>query len=532
MRKSNKNIAYASLDIGTSQIKLGVYCPFLFDKITIINNLQNELIYGLSGEVTAEYKVIREKSFMLFKELGGFLQKNKAEILYIGICGHVSSLIEWSKIKGIPPEKPFPIWLDTTSYNCVEEYNAVMGNGKSKEIIGTFLPSGTNWLFTKLLHRRKSGFPKDSIFLQVSDAIFYELSGDYKTHFSSQISMVNLKKREYAQELLNHLQLDKTCLPSIDYDPSPITEQQKKLFDLPDESFVFPGMADLYTSLYGLRLHDKEGFMLANTSEQAGAFYLKLPEMLNNFLSISFNGGFINYGSTNTGGNVVSWFLTHVLNRKTNSEILNELTAKAAAIEPENTPIILPYLQGERAPLWNSKLTASILELNSYHTEVLNELTAKAASIEPENTPIILPYLQGERAPLWNSKLTASILELNSFHTEVHLFRGILESISFARRQCFEEIGINELPLIKIAGGSSKNTLWNTIRASVLKKTIVVADEKELAMAGLIYYMLEAKESSFAKPAINFSITEPKPAWINVYDEKYARFIKYQKLLS
>ncbi len=483
MIKSKKNIAFATLDIGTSQIKLGVYYPFLSNELILINNLQNELIYGSSGEVRAEYKVIREKSFQLFKELGSFLKRNKAEVLYIGICGHVSSLIEWSKIKGIPPEKPFPIWLDTTSYNCVEEYNGVMGNGKSKEIIGTFLPSGTNWLFTKLLHRRKSGFQKDSIFLQVSDAIFYELSGDYKTHFSSQISMVNLKKREYAQELLNHLQLDKSCLPSIDYDSSPITKQQKRLFDFPEESFVFPGMADFYTSLYGLRLHDKEGFMLANTSEQAGAFYLKLPEMLNNFLSISFNGGFINYGSTNTGGNVVSWFLTHVLNRKTNSEILNELTAKAAAIEPENTPIILPYLQGERAPLWNSKLTASILELNSYHTEV-------------------------------------------------HLFRAILESISFARRQCFEEIGIDELHLIKIAGGSSKNTLWNTIRASVLNKRIAVADEKELSMAGIIFYIMEANNSPFEKPAINFSITEPNPAWINIYDEKYSRFIKYQKLLS
>ncbi|MEJ7679092.1 MAG: FGGY-family carbohydrate kinase [Segetibacter sp.] len=117
---------------------------------------------------------------------------------------------------------------------------------------------------------------------------------------------------------------------------------------------------------------------------------------------------------------------------------------------------------------------------------------------------------QGERAPLWNSKLTASILELNSSHTEVHLFRAILESISFARRQCFEEIGINDLHLIKIAGGSSKNTLWNAIRASVLNKRIAVADEKELSMAGLIYYIMEANVSSFAKPAINFSITEPK----------------------
>jgi len=483
MVKTEKKIAFATLDIGTSQIKLGVYCPFLSDKIMLINNLQNELIYRNSGEVRAEYGVTREKCFMLFKELSSFLKRNHVETLHIGICGHVSSLLEWNKIKGTPPEKPFPIWLDTTSYNSLDEYNAVMGNGKAKQIIGTFLPAGTNWLFAKLLHRRKSGFSNDSIFLQVGDAIFYELCGNYKTHFSSQISMVNLERREYAKELLDHLQLNKSCLPSIDYDPSPVTEHHKKLFDFPEESFVFPAMADLYTSLYGLRLQDKEGFMLANTSEQAGAFYLNSPKLLDNFLSISFNSGFINYGSTNTGGNVLSWFLTNVLNKK---------------ITPE----------------------------------VLNELTDKAAYVLPKDTPVILPYLQGERAPLWNSKLTASMLELQSSHTGVHLFRAILESISFARRQCFEEIGINDLDLIKIGGGSSKSSLWNAIRASVLNKRIAVADEKELSMAGLTDYIIEAKKSLFAKPAVNFSITEPRPDWVNIYDEKYEKFIRYQKLLS
>ncbi|HKG68139.1 MAG TPA: FGGY family carbohydrate kinase, partial [Segetibacter sp.] len=238
MEKSEKKIAYAALDIGTSQVKLGVYCPFLSDKITLIDNHANKLIYGSSGEVLADYKVIRETSFMLFKKLGSFLKRNKVEVLYLGICGHVSSLIEWNKTKGTPPEKPFPIWLDTTCYNSLDEYNSIMGNGKSKEIIGTFLPAGTNWLFTKLLHRRQSGFATGSIFLQVSDAIFYELCGDYKTHFSSQISMVDMKRREYAQELLDHLKLDQSFLPSIDHSSRLILEQEKKLFDFPEESYV------------------------------------------------------------------------------------------------------------------------------------------------------------------------------------------------------------------------------------------------------------------------------------------------------
>jgi sugar (pentulose or hexulose) kinase len=483
MQNTERIIAFATLDIGTSQIKMGVYCPALSAQIILINSLTNELIYGSAGEVRANYNLVRDKCFKLFKELGIFLKSNNIQVVHVGICGHVSSLLEWNKLKGTPPEKPFPIWLDTASFDSLDEYNDVMGDGKSKRIIGTFMPAGTNWLFTKLLHRKKAGFTSDSIFMQVGDAIFYELCGEYKTHFSSQISMVNYTTKAYAPELLNHLEIDESCLPAIDNELYPIADGQMKLFGLPGESFVYPAMADLYTSLFGLRLNDKEGFMLANTSEQAGAFYKSQPTVLNNFLGITFNNGYVNYGSTNTGGNVLGWLLSNILNK-------------------EITP------------------------------QLLEELTAKASKIDPRDTPIILPYLQGERAPLWNSKLTASILELNSSHTEVHLYRAVLESIAFARRQCFEEIGIDDLHLVKIGGGSSKNNLWNVIRATVLNKPVAVADEKELSMAGLIYYIMDAAESTCGRPVINFDLTDPNHGWLSTYDVKYARFINYQKLLS
>ena len=481
--ESEKKTAYAALDIGTSQVKLGVYCPALSGKIIPINSLPNEVLYGSAGAVRAAYPPIREKAFALFAELGRFLKQNAVDVLYLGICGHVSSLLEWNRATGRPPENPFPIWLDTTCYNRLAEYHAVMGNGKSKKIIGTFLPAGTNWLFTKLLHRRQSGFPEEAVFLQVGDAVFYELTGKYQTHFSSQISLVDLKKREYAPALVDHLQLGPSALPAIAYAPSPVGEAQKKAFGFPEASFVLPAMADLYASLYGLRLGDKEGFMLANTSEQAGAFFLTRPNPSDRFLSISFDPGFINYGSTNTGGNVVNWLVNSVLRK-------------------DSTP------------------------------GVLHELTRQAAAIGPEDTPVILPYLQGERAPLWNSKLTASVLELNSSHTDAHLFRGILESIAFARRQCFEELGMDELTVIKLGGGSAKNSLWNAIRAGVLNKPVAVADEKELAMAGMIYYGMAATGSPAAKPAIGFAVTEPLPDLVDRYAGKYRKFMHYQKLLS
>ncbi|MBD0256032.1 MAG: hypothetical protein ICV83_09960 [Cytophagales bacterium] len=477
-----KKTAYAALDVGTSQVKLGVYCPWRSDEIIPLGNLSNEVQYGPAGEVRAEYAPVREKSFRLFGELGRFAKEHAVEALYLGLCGHVSSLLEWNRAAGLPRENAFPIWLDTTCYPRLEEYQAVMGDGRSKEIIGTFLPAGTNWLFTKLLHRRPSGFAADNLFLQVGDAVFYELTGTYHSHFSSQISLVDLRKRQYARPLTDHLQLPPAALPTLAGGAFPVGEAQKKAFGFPAASYVFPALADLYASLYGLRLADGEGFMLANTSEQAGAFYRQEPALLDNFLHISFGGGFVNYGSTNTGGNVVNWFVNSVLRK-------------------QSTP------------------------------DLLRELTDRAAAIPPEETPLVLPYLQGERAPLWNSRLTASLLEVNGSHTDAHLFRALLESIAFARRHCFEELGPDGLGVIKLGGGSSKNSLWNAIRADVLNKPVAVADEKELALAGVIDYGMEATRSPFAKPPIGFSVTEPSPGLVRRYDEKYRRFIHYQQLL-
>ncbi len=65
-----KKTAYAALDIGTSQVKLGVYCPWLSGEIIPLGNLSNEVQYGPAGQVRAEYAPVREKSFRLFGELG------------------------------------------------------------------------------------------------------------------------------------------------------------------------------------------------------------------------------------------------------------------------------------------------------------------------------------------------------------------------------------------------------------------------------------------------------------------------------
>jgi sugar (pentulose or hexulose) kinase len=224
---------------------------------------------------------------------------------------------------------------------------------------------------------------------------------------------------------------------------------------------------------------------LANTSELGGIYTLNLPSYSEHFVNVALNEGFVQYGSTNTGGNIINWFFENILKIPANQENIGELT----------------------------------------------EL---AASVKPDECPIFLPYIEGERAPFWNNQLSASFIGIKSFHTQAHLFRSLLESVAFARRQLFEAMGNSNFRVIKMGGGSTQNSLWNEIRASVLNKPILISNEKELAIIGLIDQAIYKLSIGFQleKPLVGYKKVEPNSDLVNTYNDKYSKFLKHQKQLN
>jgi len=486
LRPRTKNIAIAALDIGTSHIKLGVYCPRISDKIILLGSHKNTLFFGSEGQVKSDYADIRSKAFDLLNLLGIFLKESHIEKLFVGIGGHVSSLLEWNKEENIPKNNLFPMWLDSTSSQNMNEIIELTGQGKSLEITGSYLPPGTNWLLSKLINEKKKGFPKESVYLQVGDALFTELTKVCLTDFSSQVSMVHQTEKRYADQFLEYLGLNECQLPKIsDRIFVPLHSSQNTLFSFSKETYVFPALADFYASFIGLRLNDREAFIIANTSEISGIYTSEKPLYSGRFMNISLNEGFIQYASSNTGGNIINWFFENILGKTVSQKILSEFTR---------------------------------------HAEL----------ISPDDCPIFLPYLEGERTPFWDNKLTASYIGLKSFHTQVHLFRSLLESVSFARKQVFESMGIADHLSIKMGGGSTQNSLWNTIRASVLDKSLFISEEKELTIIGLIDTIIEAIGNDYRveKPVVGFTKVDQDPALTEAYKGKYRDFITYQKQLN
>ncbi len=83
---------------------------------------------------------------------------------------------------------------------------------------------------------------------------------------------------------------------------------------------------------------------------------------------------------------------------------------------------------------------------------------------------IFLPYLMGERTPIWDPDARGVFYGLNIKHQRGHLYRAVMEGVTFAFRQITEilvELGnpIQELVLIN---GGARSALWRQIFADCL----------------------------------------------------------------
>ena len=98
-------------------------------------------------------------------------------------------------------------------------------------------------------------------------------------------------------------------------------------------------------------------------------------------------------------------------------------------------------------------------------------LEEAAATVAPGADGIVfLPYLMGERSPVWDSRASGAFVGLNLFHTRAHLYRAVLEGVTFALRHNMEAgaKGAAQLePRLIVVGGAAKSDLWMQIVADV-----------------------------------------------------------------
>jgi xylulokinase len=85
-----------------------------------------------------------------------------------------------------------------------------------------------------------------------------------------------------------------------------------------------------------------------------------------------------------------------------------------------------------------------------------------------------LPYLYGERSPIWDSNARGVFLGLTLATEKRDLIRAILEGAAYGLRHNVEAAGRAGFPLATLAcvGGGARSALWNQIKADVLGRPI------------------------------------------------------------
>jgi ribulokinase len=94
---------------------------------------------------------------------------------------------------------------------------------------------------------------------------------------------------------------------------------------------------------------------------------------------------------------------------------------------------------------------------------------------------IVLPFLMGERTPIWDSYARGVIFGLSLHHTRGHVLRAMMESVAYALYDSFQIIQKTGRPMnypIVLNEGGAKSPLWRRIITDVFQVPTVLVERR------------------------------------------------------
>ena len=180
------------------------------------------------------------------------------------------------------------------------------------------------------------------------------------------------------------------------------------------------------------------------------------------------------------------------------------------------------------------------LKESVFSGEAFDSLTEEAEQMPAGSDGVIfLPYMAGERSPIWDPDAKGVFYGLDFNKTKGHLIRAALEGTAFALRhnlETAEEAGV-QAGVLRAMGGAANSVLWTQIKADVTGHPITVpsADTATTLGAAMLAGVGTGFYGSFGEAVESTVRTvrthEPDVRKKAVYDELYGRYRElYERL--
>lgn len=229
----------------------------------------------------------------------------------------------------------------------------------------------------------------------------------------------------------------------------------------------------------------------AVTIGTSGAVRIASPHPVVLFPEMIFNyrldkATFICGGAVNNGGNIVQWLLQNFI--------------ESASSEDDD------------------------------YKKLFEKANAVAAGAEGL---LCLPYLNGERTPLWDEKACGAFFGIRPQHQQAHFIRATLEGICFALYGVLKKLEGATGPInnLHVSGGVVHSPVWLQLLADVTAKNVWLLNTEDASAVGaalLCFKALGITNSYPVAPKIQTTIT-PNAANHAVYEQ---RFLIFQNLYT
>ncbi len=170
---------------------------------------------------------------------------------------------------------------------------------------------------------------------------------------------------------------------------------------------------------------------------------------------------------------------------------IDSMIACAYTIDSENTYVTIPTTTTGGQLIRYMRDNFSHLEVATQQLtgiDAYDALNMEAQKVRPGSDGlIVLPYLMGERTPLWDSDARGVIFGLSLNHTKGHLVRAMMESVAYALYHSFtiiKQTGKRINSPIVLNEGGAKSKLWRRIITDVFNVPTVLVKNRAGAPYG------------------------------------------------
>ena len=184
-------------------------------------------------------------------------------------------------------------------------------------------------------------------------------------------------------------------------------------------------------------------------------------------------------------------------------------------------------------------LIEKILKEDFKNEKDFDGLIKEAIKIQPgSNGLIFLPYINGERSPVWDENARGAFIGLTVAHTKTHFTKAVLEGICFSIVEVMNalEETSGTIKNIYLSGGIIKSSEWVQLLADISGKKIMVNETADASALGAAFIGMKAigavKNMNRAKMFLtNVKTFKPNATNHNTY-KKYFKIYSslYKKL--